>query len=174
MGIENKMNSNRSKDLLLECLRHIAGRHNKMVQGESLLSQLPIGEEGITPDLFPQVANRLGFDSSLVKADFARLWNHTGPIVLVLNGHQLGVVYSTGDTVTSEFFLVDAEGEFKKTDAATLKNRYAGFAFNLSIVKNYNATDALGIPEKPKTGQWFWNTLWRYRTYYSIFCDDCL
>jgi len=77
------MNVNQTVDLLLECLRHIALRHNKTVQAESLLSQLPVGEDGITPDLFPQVASRLGFDSVLVKTDFARLWNHTGPIVVV-------------------------------------------------------------------------------------------
>jgi len=151
---------------MFECLRHIALRHNKTVQGEPLLSQLPVGEDGITPDLFPLVASRLGFDSKLVKTDFARLFNHTGPIVVVLNGHQLGVVYSSGDMVTSECFLVDAEGKCKKSDATTLKNKYAGFAFNLSAAKNQSASDALGIPDKVKTGQWFWNTLWRYRSYY--------
>jgi len=85
----------KSLDLLLECLRHIALRYDRKLERESVLAALPVDrQKGVSPALFPRVAARVGFKATFAKTGFEALHEHTGPVIVLLEGNQVGLIFT--------------------------------------------------------------------------------
>ncbi len=155
-------------DVLFESLRQIALRYDCALDKQALISVLPVDHHlGVTPALFPRVAARAGFRSEFAKAGFDRLLDHTGPLILLLQGDQVGVVYSHPDTSANEFFVLDAEARLRPATQDLLKRQYAGYAFSLtSIGADQRLGEVSDVDLESSRRHWFWSTLWRYRSYY--------
>ena len=161
------MNTDAPVDLLLECLRHVATRYDRKVDSASLLSGLPVDPvQGVLPEMFPRVAARAGFKANFSKTDFDHLHSHTGPVIVLLQGNQVGVVFNPSSD-TAEYFLLDTNSDLRPVDKALLQRQYMGYAFTLEQVQadqSVNHSADMDIASKRK--KWFWLTLWRYRSYY--------
>lgn len=162
------MKSEPSVDVLFECLRQIALRYDRKLSKESLLAALPVDQKlGVSPTLFPRVAARAGFNATFGKTELLKLDSHIGPSIVLLQGNQVGVVFSSPVDAITEYFLLDADAQLKPSSAEVIKRQYTGFAFQLTHV---NAEQSLGSASdmdlSSNRQRWFWQTLWRYRAYY--------
>lgn len=162
------MKSDPPVDLLFECLRQIALRNDRTLDKQSLFAGLPVDVHGgLTPSLFPRVAARAGFKSVFSKLSLERLDSHIGPLVVLLQGNQVGVVFSHPDLSSNEYYVLDAEAELRLSTREVITRQYTGYAFALT---NVDAAQEMGsaadMDIAANRQQWFWRTLWRYRAYY--------
>lgn len=162
------MNTQPPVDLLFDCLRHIALRYDRKVDKQSLFAALPVdAENGVTPSLFPRVAARAGFKASFSKSDLQQLDSHIGPLVVLLQGNQVGVIFSSPGATANEYFVLDADSGLRPSTLDIIKRQYIGFAFALTNVSNdQEMSSAADMDIASNRKQWFWRTLWRYRAYY--------
>ena len=129
------MKSDPTIDVLFESLRHIALRYDRKVDRDSLLATLPVDQkDGVTPALFPRIAARAGFKTSLGKTELQQLASHIGPSIVLLQGNQVGVLYSTAGDAPDEIYLLDANSELRPVDYEVIKRQYSGYAFTLTHV----------------------------------------
>lgn len=161
------MKSEAPVDLLLECLRHVALRYDRKIDRESLLAALPVDQQkGVAPALFPRVAARAGFKAAFAKTGFEALSEHLGPIIVLLKGNQVGLVFNNSNSV-AEYYLLGADAKLKPVQADALQNVYLGFAFTLVQVQaDQEVNNVADMDVETKRQKWFWLTLWRYRAYY--------
>lgn len=162
------MKSDPPVDLLFESLRHIALRGDHKLDKQSIFSALPVdAHQGVTPALFPRVAARAGFKASFSKAGLEQLESHIGPLIVLLEGNQVGVLFSNPDATSNEYFVLDVESELRPTTREVISRQYTGYAFTLV---NVNARQEMGsaadMDIEENRRRWFWRTLWRYRGYY--------
>jgi len=162
------MKSDSSVDLLFECLSHIAKRYDRKIDKESVFANLPVDQSmGVTPALFPRVAARAGFKTALAKIDLQKVISHIGSSILLLQGNQVALVHSTPGDAPDEYFLLDAETELRAVDPDVIKRQYTGYAFALTHVKSEQEMgSAADMDIAANRQQWFWRTIWRYRSYY--------
>ena len=162
------MKSDPTIDVLFESLRHIALRYDRKVDRDSLLATLPVDQkDGVTPALFPRIAARAGFKTSLGKTELQQLASHIGPSIVLLQGNQVGVLYSTAGDAPDEIYLLDANSELRPVDYEVIKRQYSGYAFTLTHVNADQEMDTAADMDMAANRQrWFWRTLWRYRAYY--------
>lgn len=162
------MKSDPTIDVLFESLRHIALRYDRKVDRDSLLATLPVDQkDGVTPALFPRIAARAGFKTSLGKTELQQLASHNGPSIVLLQGNQVGVLYSTAGDAPDEIYLLDANSELRPVDYEVIKRQYSGYAFTLTHVNADQEMDTAADMDMAANRQrWFWRTLWRYRAYY--------
>lgn len=154
-------------DVLLASLRHIAQKHDRKLDIDACVANLPMPPEGVTPALFPRVAARAGFSANFKKESFSQLELSQSATVLLLEGNRVGLLLAGAGHDAIEFFLLDDGGQLVSVSKKELQQQYAGFAFVLTHVGNAGVPDgAADLDHTEQRRQWFWLTLWRYRTYY--------
>ena len=73
-----------SGDALAECLAQVTRLLGQPATAESLLAGLPLGAQGLTPELFLRAAERAGYSARVVNAGLERVSKLDLPAVLLL------------------------------------------------------------------------------------------
>lgn len=127
-----------SSDLLMESILYIAKHHGRALSQTSLLSGLPLDQEGrLTPRLAEVAARKAGFAARIVKGPLRRIASFALPAVLFLQDEAACVLLDVRDGEYRVAHPAVEEG-VQVMNEETLARMYAGFVMYL-------------VPEK-KTG----------------------
>ena len=125
-----------SSDLLAESILYIAKHHGRALSPTSLLSGLPLDEEGrLTPRLAETAARKAGFATRLVKSPLGRIATFALPAVLFLQGDAVCLLLDVrdGEYRIAHPAVEDGEQVMTEEDLARI---YAGFVMYLVPEKN--------------------------------------
>ncbi len=126
-----------SSDLLVESILYIAKHHGRALSSASLLSGLPLDQEGrLTPRLAETAARKAGFATRIVKSPLGRIAAFALPAVLFLQDDAACVLLDARDGEYRIAHPAVEEGERVMTED-DLARIYAGFVMYL-------------VPEKKK------------------------
>ena len=152
-------NSNQPDDPLLKCLEDVAIRHGMALNRDAVLAGLPLERGRLTPGLLLRAAHRAGFRARLVERPIHRLPKAVLPAILLLEGNRAGVL-GPCEQHGAVSFHASGNGQTDATEEE-LKRSYTGFA----VLLHPHVADA--EEQRPSPHSWFWNTMWKFRGYYS-------
>ena len=142
-------------DPLLDCLVQLTALHGKPCSSEAIAAGLPIGEAGLSPELFVRAATQAGFAARIVRRPVAGLSVLILPAVLLLEDRGACVLLSlTGDTC--RVLLPESGGE-REISLAELEARYVGGAILVQPRPRLDARSELHTA--PKSKHWFWSAM---------------
>jgi ATP-binding cassette, subfamily C, bacterial LapB len=96
-GAANVRASVGADDPLLRCLRIVAKHFERPASDTALLAGLPLGDEGMTPELFGRAAERVGIWSKVARMGLKQLIPLHLPVVLVTRDGNAVVLLSVTD-----------------------------------------------------------------------------
>ncbi|OOZ35977.1 type I secretion system permease/ATPase [Solemya velesiana gill symbiont] len=147
-------------DPLLDCLVLLAHHHGRSISHESIRAGLPIGEDGLSPDLFSRAAQRAGFSARILKRRLSKLDDLFLPVILFLSDHQACVLLEL-DHKENKARLIDPESgsgeEWVSLDR--LESRYIGYTIFMRPEHHFDQrTDEIF---KLRSRNWFWGVLFK-------------
>jgi len=169
---------------IVECLRLLAGHYGRRTSAISLTAGLPIPRTGITPTLFVRAAERADLHARLASRPLESLAIAPNlPCILVLEKGQAcilwDVVHPGGkapekvpgrevnlhpETVFRVQFS-ETEDERQALTFSALKSLYSGYAFFIRPIAR--SDERAGPAEIDTARNWFWASLWQYRSVYA-------
>ena len=160
---------NNQFDILLACLREAAEYSGIPFNQQAVLARLPLTEDGLSPELLLQTAERAGFNANLEKSQLNTVphSDSTG-IALLLNNQA---VFCCPDTEkgTVRYLKPTPDGEVNEIPEVEVSRHYSGFRISL-MPRTATTTTTLETDinkrTNPAESHWFWGTLWRYRQLY--------
>lgn len=136
-------------------IEHIPFSESKMKTG------LPIASI-LTPKLFPQAAENLGFSSKFEELSFNKLLKSKLPKIIILQENDACVLLKLN---RKQAEVVIGENRTRKViSLKELKNLYAGYAVSLTV--NIAFEERAHALHQVQKDSWFWGAMWRYRSYY--------
>ena len=143
-------------DALAECLAEIARMLGRPSSAQALMAGLPVGDGGLTPELFLRAAERAGLSARLVRADLDRISKLDLPAVLLLKDRGACVLTTRNDKEAS---IVTSGGVERVLPTSELAEGYAGMAIAVATIQRFEA--GTGSERILATHHWFWGTLAR-------------
>ncbi len=154
-----------SKDVLLECLAHVALELDRELNRDAVTAGLPLDQGQLTPSLLLQTAGNAGLQARMVKVELGTLATAPDAVILLLQDDKAAVLESV-DLQKDEYALyLPAESHCKQTwTGARLAKQLLGYAVQLKPEFAYDER----APETHSVRQrhWFWKALYRHRKLY--------
>ena len=141
-----------SSDLLMESILHVAKHHGRALSAASLLSGLPLDDEGrLTPRLAETAARKAGFATRIVKGPLRRIAGFALPAILFLRDDAACVLLDVRD---GEYRVAHpaVEGGEQVMTEEDLASLYAGFV--MYIVPEKKAEPQVGLAAARPGRRW--------------------
>ncbi len=157
-----------SDDILLEALLFFGKLHSRAINAAGAVQGLPVVDGKLTPELFPRAAKRCGFDSRVVKRSLASIHSATLPVILLLEGNEAVIVTSLPKKGEAEIIVLSSGGGVQKISRKDLDSVYTGLA--IYVKPSYEFENRSDFNAKTIKKNWFWGTLWRFKSFYARVC----
>jgi ATP-binding cassette subfamily C protein LapB len=151
-------------DPLLQCLHLLTRLFDRPVEPETLAAGLPLGDGGLTPELFLRAARQQGIAATVDRRSFARISRLLLPAVLLLKDGRACVLTALTRRGAEVLLPGDAEGP-RRVKRADLAADYAGYCIFAHPQPPPDERSG-DLPPPVRSRGWFWGTLWRFRGYY--------
>ncbi len=158
----------RSDDTLLEALLFFGKLHSRAINAAGAIQGLPVVDGKLTPELFPRAAKRCGFESRVVKRSLASIHSATLPVILLLEGDEVVILTSLPKKGDAEMVILSSGGGVQKLSRKDLDRVYTGLAIYVKPAYEFESRSDFNAKTLKKN--WFWGTLWRFRSFYGRVC----
>ena len=149
-------------DPLLACLEFVSAFHKRPHSAKVLAAGLPVGPEGMTPQIFINAAERAGFRAKIVKRSFNRIPSDVYPVVLMLAEGPQVLIRQIDDNKAVAF--LPGSGSVETVPLASLTENYTGYvAFVRPEVVLEDFEPSTRADDKK---HWFWGTIFKSRALY--------
>ncbi|CCQ75232.1 type I secretion system permease/ATPase [Magnetospira sp. QH-2] len=149
-------------DPLLACLEFISAFHKRPYSAKVLVAGLPVGPEGMTPQIFLKAAERAGFRSKIVKRSFSRIPIDVYPVVVMLASGPVVLVRRTEDGRAIAFLPETGSVETGSLDE--LIENYTGYA--AFVRPEVVLEDFEQSTRDDDKKHWFWGTIFKSKGLY--------
>jgi ATP-binding cassette subfamily C protein LapB len=151
-------------DPLLSCLVILTRLFGNPKSLAALASGLPIGEAGMTPDLFVRAAENAGLSASKVRRGLAETKSMNLPAVLLLRDRQAVVMLSPIKNAKIDVATTDNLDGIVTVPAAELEKQYSG---TMLVVRPKIRLDSRSSEmTEAKERNWFWGEVMRHTPVY--------
>jgi len=152
-------------DTLLEALVFFGRLHSLPVNRQGAVQGLPLVHGCLTPELFARAATRCGLESRMVHRTLGKLHGATLPAILLLKDSNAAVIVTsiTGDE--AEVVNLSNHGSVHRLPLAKLRSAYSGIA--IFVKPAYQFEKRSDFNPRALGNNWFWGTLWKYRSFYA-------
>ena len=157
-----------SDDPLLAALIFFGKLHSRAVNAAGAVQGLPLMDGILTPSLFPRAAARCGFESRLVRRSLKGIHPATLPVILILNGNEAVVLTSLPKKGNAEIIVLSSGSGVQMISRNDLESAYSGIA--IFVKPTYEFEKRADFNAKTLKKNWFWGTLWRFRSFYARVC----
>src|SRR5215470_11751241 len=152
------------EDALLLCLVIMSRIYGVPKSPTALAAGLPVGQKGITPDLFIQSADRIGLSANLTRRPFKSISALSLPCVLLLKDGHACVFLRRVDDKLAEIATpenLDGSNHVPLTDLA---ERYVGsmLVVRPKIRMDVRSSDLAAPPPR----SWFWGSVFAFTPIY--------
>ena len=161
-----------SDDPLLAALIFFGKLHSRAVNAAGAVQGLPLVDGRLTPSLFPRVASRCGFESRLVHRSLKGIHPATLPVVLILHDNEAVVLTSLPKKGDAEMIVLSSGSGVQKISRGELEKAYSGIA--IFVKPSYEFEKRSDFNAKTLGKNWFWGTLWRFKSFYARVCLSSL
>lgn len=154
-----------SADMLTECLLFVAKHHGRSLTPASLLSGLPLDENGrLTPTIVEAAARNAGLAARIVRVPLGQIVDFALPAVLFLNDDQACVLLESDG---GQFSIAHPALEHGARDISTeeLEKIYSGYVLYLMPEKKAGIAHEGASPTS--RSHWLWGVLIRNWWTYS-------
>jgi ATP-binding cassette subfamily C protein LapB len=131
----------------------------------ALANGLPIGEEGMTPDLFLRAADRASLSANQVKRKLAQVDKMSLPAVLLLKNRKACVLLAPPRAGMAEIATADNLDGSHAYPLAELEAAYTGFQIVVRPKIRLDTRSADLTEARPRN--WFWTNVARYTPVYA-------
>jgi len=146
-----------SGDVLLDCLRYVAGHHQLPATAESLTAGLPLDERGLTPDLLTRAARRAGLNARLACLAVEDIPDAVCPVIVLLENDSACVYAGRGPDGAASLVrpeLIDSE---LLEPLADLQARATGYV--LLARPRFRLDGRVDASSERREGHWFWSAM---------------
>jgi ATP-binding cassette subfamily C protein LapB len=151
-------------DPLLSCLVILTRLFGNPKSLAALASGLPIGEAGMTPDLFVRAAENAGLSASKVRRGLAETSSMNLPAVLLLRDRQAVVMLSPVKNAKVDIATTDNLDGIVTVQLAELEKQYSGA---MLVVRPKIRLDSRSSEmTEAKERNWFWGEVVRHTPIY--------
>ena len=151
-------------DPLLSCLVILTRLFGNPKSLAALASGLPIGEAGMTPDLFVRAAENAGLSASKVRRGLAETKSINLPAVLLLKDRQAVVMLSPVKNGKVDIATTDNLDGIVTAPASELETQYSG---TMLVVRPKIRLDSRSSEmTEAKERNWFWGEVMRHTPVY--------
>src|SRR5215470_13729590 len=152
------------EDALLLCLVIMSRIYGVPKSPTALAAGLPVGQKGITPDLFIQSADRIGLSANLTRRPFKSISALSLPCVLLLKDGQACVFLRRVDGKLAEIATPENLDGTNHVSLRDLAERYTGtmIAVRPKIRMDVRSTDLAAPPPR----SWFWGNVFSFAPIY--------
>jgi ATP-binding cassette, subfamily C, bacterial LapB len=156
--------SDRFFDPLLESLVIITQLKQRPYSADTLKAGLPLQDNYFTPDIFIRAAERAGLAGRLVKRSLKQIKNVLLPAVLLLENGDAAVLVKIENGNCHVIYPESGLGE-TVVPLETLSEKFTGYVLFVQVIHNFEkrAEEEHYIP---RSKNWFWGTLWKFKYYY--------
>lgn len=151
------------RDPLAECLAFIISHHGRYTTAASVVADLPLKDNVLTPDLFIRAAESFDYKAKFLQQSIKGLSDVFLPCVLILNNDQACVLTKIEDGFVEIAHPAD-HMEQKKLPLEALEREYAGYLILTAPV--YKADPRVDSLKQKDMKRWFWEVLWGFRRDY--------
>jgi ATP-binding cassette subfamily C protein LapB len=155
----------RPDDQLLACLVIMSRIFGSPKSPAALSSGLPIGEEGMTPDLFLRAADRAGLAANQIKRKLDEVDKMSLPAVLLLKNRKACVLLSPPRAGMAEIATGDNLDGSHSFPLVELENEYTGFQIVVRPKIRLDTRSADLTEAKPRN--WFWTNVAKFMPVYA-------
>ncbi|MEM1444169.1 MAG: cysteine peptidase family C39 domain-containing protein, partial [Verrucomicrobiota bacterium] len=155
-------------DPLLEALVFFGKLHSRAVNTVGVSQGLSVVGGRLTPDLFTTAAKRCGFEAKIVSRSLGRIHTATLPVLLLLENDEAVILTSFPNKKTAEIVILDSGGGTQTVSRKDLEKAYTGVA--IFVKPSYEFERRSDFNAKTLKKNWFWGTLWRFRSFYARVC----
>lgn len=157
-----------TNDSLLEALLFFGKLHSRAVNASGAVQGLPLVNGCLNPELFQQAAKRCGFDSKIVHRSLRQIHQVTLPVVLLLENDEAVILTALPKKGNPEVVVLSSGGGTQTVSRELLEKAYTGIA--LYVKPSYEFERRSDFNAKSLKKNWFWGTLWRFRSFYARVC----
>ena len=140
------------------------------INEEAILANLPLPDQGLTPELLLKAATRAGFNPAFEKHDSDLPGKGQQGCIILLKENNAAIFIPQTAGNDPSYLIADQHGNFKETTAAALAPKTIGFHISLQPVADTQSrisdTKSEISTNIPKHRHWFWSTMWDYRALY--------
>ncbi len=154
-----------SDDPLMAALVFFGKLHARPVNTEGAIQGLPVSDGVLTPDLFTRAASRCGFESKIVRRSIKQLHSATLPVILLMDGNDAVILTSRLSRKEGEVIVLSSGSGTQRIALNDLEASYSGIA--IMVKPSYEFERRSDFNAKTLGKNWFWGTLWRFRSFYS-------
>ncbi len=131
----------------------------------ALAAGLPLGQQGMTPELFIRAADRIGLAASLQKRPLDKLGKLTLPVVLLLKDGDACVLLDLLPHGRAEIATADNLEGSHQVALSDLHDLYTGTVISVRPKIRLDVRSADLAQAKPRS--WFWGTVLKFSPIYS-------
>ncbi|TDQ81313.1 ATP-binding cassette subfamily C protein LapB [Dongia mobilis] len=152
------------EDALLTCLVIVTRIFSNPRSPAAIAHGLPIGEDGLSPDLFLRAADRIGLAANKLKKRLDQVDSMTLPAVLLLKDRKACVLLSVPKDGKVEVATPDTMDGSHTIPVAQLADLYTG---QMLVVRPKIRLDTRSSEiSEAKPRNWFWGAVMRYTPVY--------
>ncbi|HVZ00065.1 MAG TPA: type I secretion system permease/ATPase [Dongiaceae bacterium] len=152
-------------DQLLACLVIMTRIFGSPKSPAALANGLPIGDDGMTPDLFLRAADRAGLSANQVKRKLEDVDKMSLPAVLLLKNRKACVLLSPPRAGMAEIATTDNLDGSHSFPLVELENEYSGFQIVVRPKIRLDTRSADLTEAKPRN--WFWTNVAKFMPVYA-------
>lgn len=160
-------------DSLLRCLAFLSRYYSKPFSASAVIAGIPLVQNRLTPKLFIQAAERIGFNATLIKQPLKNIQSSSLPMVLILSSKKAIVLIAWKDNDKALLFNPDREDPDQEVTRELLEKHYSGHAILISpaLVEDTHTHQQ----EIKQPLNWFWQVMKRaWAAYSEIFIASFL
>lgn len=154
----------RYDDPLLEALLFFGKLHSRPINRSGVMQCLPLWGGKLSPQMFPRAAERAGFESKLVRRSVSRISPATYPAILLLEDNEVAILVEKEGRNKFKVVLPSSGGGEEILTTDELNEVYTGIA--IFVKPSYEFESRSEFRARRLGKNWFWGTLWRFRSFY--------
>lgn len=157
-----------SVDPFIEALSFFGKLHSRTVNAAGAVQGLPVTDGKLNPELFVRAAKRSGFDSRIVKRPLSEIHPATLPVILILSTNEIVILTSMPKKGDPEVIVLSSGSGTQTVTRKQLEDAYSGVAIFVKPIFEFE--DRAEFNAKTLKRNWFWGTLWRFKSFYLRVC----
>lgn len=157
-----------SVDPFIEALSFFGKLHSRTINAAGVVQGLPVTNGRLNPELFVRAAKRAGFDSRLVRRSLSGIHPATLPVILVLENSEIVILTAMPKKGDAEVIVLSSGTGTQKVSRQQLEDAYSGVA--IFVKPRFEFEERSDFNAKTLKRNWFWGTLWRFRSFYARVC----
>ncbi|EAQ98953.1 type I secretion system permease/ATPase [Congregibacter litoralis] len=144
-------------DPLVDCLLYVARFHQLAATAESLTAALPVGHDGLTPDLLLRSADRAGLNARLAHIDLRKIPDAVAPAVVLLEDSACVYLGANANGAARVVYPHAIDTEVTETFEALSAKATGHVLLARPRFKIDNRVDDTAM--QSDEGHWFWSAI---------------